>query len=259
MLPPRFPTTWVAEESCRRVAEAVRDLAPAEAEALLYRAANFLDEVLLVVKRDELPFEPEECLFVDFVGRLHLVGARRGNKLRVDEDMNVLLVRAKPLELSGPRAGSLRGEVRDLVPFTLASIDRRPVAAVRTIDLASASGPGAFFVELDAPLGGGYVGGRFDRLRVFGDGKVLALSLRPISLGDEAADAYGEGGGLGGGDGALEGWRSRGKGFDDSGSFGGLGDRDAAPVVPPPGGFASSDSPFDQPGWAASVAPALPK
>src|SRR5206468_21481 len=116
-----FPTTWVAEDSCRRVAEVVNEVDKAAAEALVHRAASFLDDVLCVVRRDELPFEPEECLYVDFADRMHLIGARRGNKLRIDSDLNVLLVREKPAKPGGPRAISLRAEVRDLLTFPLGS------------------------------------------------------------------------------------------------------------------------------------------
>ena len=50
-LPVPFPM-WIAEESCRKVADVAAGLAPAEAEDLLQRAAAFLDEVLGMVKLD---------------------------------------------------------------------------------------------------------------------------------------------------------------------------------------------------------------
>jgi len=184
-LPASFPCAWIAEESCRRVSDKAAELAPAAREALLIRATDFAEEVLGVLKLEALPEAIQDCLFVDPHDRLHLIGARGKTKIRVDEDFRIAYLREKPLTLAGPRAGTLRQEARDLLTTPLASADKRPVMTIQAIDLSSVGEGSAFFLELDAPTGTGYRMGRADRLRIFGDGKVLILCFRPMPDVDE--------------------------------------------------------------------------
>ena len=184
-MPKTLPVMWLADECCRAVADAAAARDAAGREALIARATAFMDDVLMAVRADFLPFEAERCLFVDFADRLQLIGTRRGNKIRIDEDLNVVLIREKPGTLEGPRPGSLRRELVELLTVPLAGADGQPVTALKTIDLAGVAGPGALFFELDAPAGSGFVGGRYDRLRAYGDGKLLLVSFRPVVIDDE--------------------------------------------------------------------------
>jgi hypothetical protein len=184
-LPKSLPAIWLADECCRSVASAAAAREAAAREALIARATAFMDDVLMVVRSDFLPFEPETCLYVDFADRLQLIGTRRGGKIRIDEDMNIVWIREKPLALEGPRSASLRAEIVEVLTVPLAGANGKPVEVVRTIDLAALAGPGAMFVELDAPAASGYVGGRYDRLRAYGDGKLLLMSFRPVVIEDE--------------------------------------------------------------------------
>jgi hypothetical protein len=177
---------WPAEESLRLASEVVAESDPSSGDVLGALCHAFLDDVLACVKIDVLPTELEPCVFLDLSGRPQLIGTRRGNKIRIDADLNLALIRAVPLKLEGPRAAAIRGELRDLFCFPLGSADKRPVAALETCDLSEAAGePGAFYLELDAPTGGGYVGGRFDRLRAYSDGKVLLVTFRPIGIDED--------------------------------------------------------------------------
>jgi hypothetical protein len=99
--------------------------------------------------------------------------------------MNVALIRERPEKLEGARPASLRRELVEVFTVPLHGADGQPVAALKTIDLAALAGPGALFFELDAPAASGYVGGRYDRLRAYGDGKLLLVSFRPVVVEDE--------------------------------------------------------------------------
>lgn len=189
-LPAAVPATWIAEDSCARATEYARGLDPAAAEVLAAHARSFLDDALSVVREDWLPACPEECLYVDFADRLQLVGARIGWKIRVDEDLNVALVREKPLAFEGARAGSIRRELAEVLAFPLMGADGKPVEMLKVRDFSGETGvKDAFYISLDAPAGLGYAGGRFDRLDAYGDGKVLLFGFHPIEADGAAEEA----------------------------------------------------------------------
>jgi hypothetical protein len=290
LLPASFPCAWVAEESCRRVSEVASALAPDARERLLARATSFADDVLAILRASVLPEDLERALYLDPHERLQLIGGRGRTKVRVDEDFRIVLVRERPLALEGPRAGTLRQEVREVVCFPLASDDRRPVLAVQALDLSSVGEPGAFFLDLDAPAGSAYLGGRCDRLRVFGDGKVLILCFRPLpdvddegyqvgspeaalaalpgSAGLRLAEIQAEGGVPAGGKGRgaaravdvnegldLEGGAAA--DLDGASGEGGAGEGGEARGSDEDAAPPTSDFPLDQPGWAARVSPVV--
>ncbi len=184
--PAALRTAWPAEEACVPLAERLADatLPDAPAAALMVRAQAFLDGILLVLRRSVFPEGPlEDFVFVGPTPELHLIAETAEWKVRADEALRVAIVRRSPVSTLPPRQGSLRHELRTVLAFPLVTPQKRALAMTVVKDL-SAEASGAIYVELEPPASSGFVGGRFESLHVYSDGRVCLIGWRPVEYRD---------------------------------------------------------------------------
>ncbi len=174
-LTPRLARPWVAEESLRPV--------PPGDRALWARARALADAVPALLRAELLP---EGDLLahvrVDPFGRAQFVASTAAAKVRVAEDFAAAIVRRRPVPIEGGAVGrgaALRQGLRAALAIPLASADRKPMSLRKSVDLGDLERD-AVFAIFDPPYGQGFVGGRFESLQAFGNGKVLLVAFEPI-------------------------------------------------------------------------------
>lgn len=190
VLPPLLAQSWVADELLVPFSDFIGapEHTPAKRAALEYRRQRLLDDASFVLRPEALP-DGKLCdrVFVDALGRLEIVGTNATSKIRVDEDLAIVIVRKKKLRLEGARQASLRQELRAAVAIPLGGTDRKPIAA-RMIKDVSALDPDGIYAEFEPPPGTGFVRGRFGTLHVYSNGKLLLIGFAPIEFeGEEPA------------------------------------------------------------------------
>ncbi|MHC4389852.1 MAG: hypothetical protein ACYS22_00880 [Planctomycetota bacterium] len=183
---PNLVYEWPTEECCAKVPD-LMEHAEDEADADMIRidAQEFEGEMLSVIRRTLLPRGALTLhMHVDPMGSMQFAGLHEGVKVRVDQQFNICLMRRSPLPVDPeqPRLLQLRRELDSVLSIPLASPDRKPVKPAVLVDL-SAYEPGAVYAELKAPPGAGFAFGRFERLKVYSDGKVLLIGFTPTRAG----------------------------------------------------------------------------
>lgn len=186
VVPASLAKPWVAEESLWPLRSRVQMVPKADAAGLRRRAGALVDWTLLLLRREVLPEgDLLEHVYVDPMDRLELVGSSPSGKVRVDEELSVAIIRRRPQALEGPRAGSIRQEMRAALAIPLGDVDRKPIAAKKMVDHGELE-RNAIYAEFEPPGASGFLGGKFDLLHVYGNGKILLFALRPLGYSERA-------------------------------------------------------------------------
>ncbi|MFC1706458.1 hypothetical protein ACFL59_06480 [Planctomycetota bacterium] len=185
-IPVELVADWPAEDTCAQASaflQSVED--PDERDLFRAEIRAFEADVLQVVRRNLLPFgDLIPFIHLGLGGSYQLVGRRGDLKIRIDSDLNIAIIRGVALDLEAedkPRPLQLRHELSQVLPFAMASADRKPVGTSVLKDLSDVE-PFAVYAELGPPEGSGYVNGRFSGLRAYSDGKVLLVGFMPTVL-----------------------------------------------------------------------------
>jgi hypothetical protein len=180
-LPVALGRPWPAEETLVPLAAQMARANPEDQARLERRARALADGAELLLRREVLPAgDLLAHVFVDPLAQLQLVGANRDHKVRVDENLTAVVIRRRPLRLEGARPASLRQELRGALAIPMGDVERRPIAARTT---------GGIYAEFDPPGAGGFLGGRFDTLYAYSNGKVLLVAFRPLEYHEDAFSA----------------------------------------------------------------------
>jgi hypothetical protein len=178
--PPAGPLSlWVAEHGCERLTKRLEALWESAAHKLHKEAEKFMGDMKLIFQRRCFGEKPLENLYTSPLGGLELVTAEEFCKIRARRwDLVLALRTARDLDEESPEP--IFSLLEQVLCFPLKNWRGKRLHSSKLLDFWTPRR--ASLLEIYPPEAEGFVRGRFEKLLVYCDGKLLLGSFVPFEF-----------------------------------------------------------------------------